>query len=661
MTSISSVPSSTTTSPSRSTVPHNTPGAALKGASTAFAKPPLKPKPTFPNYAGAHGALIAATKAGSQQSSPTYNPSFVGSLSRQSTGSSTRHSTASPSPSRWQPRNPSSTDMLHLPVDPAASRTISPSNIAATLAAARHTPMVHKLQQKPSQTHRAGEDMRDTMRGAHSAAQKAAAHKSSSDVIRQQEIASQGSITLPPPPQEKPTDETSIPPTSALVKMFEQARSTNGSDGSKSDTPGTEENTVPQPVILSPTPRRTFSIKKVEDERSVREAAKEVNQSMTGSSAPAPAPKPQRLSSIKSMNSEKQAASQKKVLPTRHVPQSNPINISALRPATDGGEQISPVSSYASAAETVDEVQETHVPKSKPEPRPPRRVRRSQTALGTATSVSPSKLMPHRLNRQNSLQRQMTAEPYMRPTSVPNSAYGRENLQRITAHMTGDSLANAIVGAALASSKNPSRQISPARAAAPPLPRRHERPGHMHHTFFGHKSRTPSPIKQPGKLRQTMRKDESSESSSDDNHHKRKGMFRRKHPNKHHEGARKRWRDAITIHERKRYEGVWAANKGLLISPATIEPHKRFGDESADVLDLVVRDIWARSRLQDHVLEEVWDLVDSRKVGRLTKEEFVVGLWLVDQRLKGRKLPTRVGESVWASVTGAGVKIRYKK
>jgi hypothetical protein len=185
-----------------------------------------------------------------------------------------------------------------------------------------------------------------------------------------------------------------------------------------------------------------------------------------------------------------------------------------------------------------------------------------------------------------------------------------------------------------------------------------------------------------------MRKDDSSSSEDESEKYKRKGTrvlgMGRKHPNKHHEGTRKRWRDTITERERKRYEGVWAANKGLYLmdkpqdrsvgssttaspSPAR-ESHSRSpvrqDDISSEVINLVVRDIWARSRLPDHVLEEVWDLVDTRGVGRLRREEFVVGLWLIDQRLKGRKLPLRVSESVWGSVRGAGVsgvKVRVGK
>lgn len=137
----------------------------------------------------------------------------------------------------------------------------------------------------------------------------------------------------------------------------------------------------------------------------------------------------------------------------------------------------------------------------------------------------------------------------------------------------------------------------------------------------------------------------------DDEYKKRGSYLLNKHPNKHHEGDRKRWRNEVTEQERKRYEGVWAANKGLLMPPndATC---------AVTVLNLVVRDIWQRSRLPDDVLEEIWDLVDGEKVGRLGKEEFVVGLWLIDQRLKGRKLPMKVSESVWFSVRRlSGIKV----
>jgi len=154
-------------------------------------------------------------------------------------------------------------------------------------------------------------------------------------------------------------------------------------------------------------------------------------------------------------------------------------------------------------------------------------------------------------------------------------------------------------------------------------------------------------------MRGPSRPDDDNDSGSGAHRQGRKNPLK-KHPNKHHEGDRKRWRDEVTERERKRYEGVWAANKGLYISdygtgrtffqpPATDAAKLR-------VLNVVVRDIWSRSRLSLNVLEEVWDLVDNQAIGMLAREEFVVGMWLIDQRLKGRKLPFKVSESVWASV-----------
>jgi len=219
--------------------------------------------------------------------------------------------------------------------------------------------------------------------------------------------------------------------------------------------------------------------------------------------------------------------------------------------------------------------------------------------------------------------------------------YNKLHPRRVTPLQTGDELANAIVASSLASSRAP----SPLKLEPPPVPTARRK-----HHVLGF-SRTPSPTKQLG-LRQTLRKAESSDSESeyDELHpygkHKKKRHLR-KHPNKHHEGDRKRWREAVTERERKRYEGVWAANKGIQC------------DVPDQVSNIVTRDIWSRSRLSDTVLEMVWDLVDSSCAGRLSRQEFVVGMWLIDQRLKGRKLPVKVSESVWASVRSLqGIKIR---
>ena len=154
-------------------------------------------------------------------------------------------------------------------------------------------------------------------------------------------------------------------------------------------------------------------------------------------------------------------------------------------------------------------------------------------------------------------------------------------------------------------------------------------------------------------MRTTMRKSRGEEEQEVDEGERRRGRKNlvKKHPNKHHEGDRKRWRDEVTARERKRYEAVWASNKGVYVG------NKHTSQTS--VCNLVVRDIYSRSRLHIDVLEEVYALVDRKQNGSLEREEFVVGLWLIDQRLKGRKLPIRVSESVWRSVgILGGIKVK---
>lgn len=195
--------------------------------------------------------------------------------------------------------------------------------------------------------------------------------------------------------------------------------------------------------------------------------------------------------------------------------------------------------------------------------------------------------------------------------------------------LTVDALANAMVASSLASSRAP----SPTKPSPLPPPRRHGKHSLFHH-HSQEESRTPSPAKG---MRQTMR--EPQKSDDEDEFRKHRSHRVRKHPNKHHEGDRKRYRNEVTERERKRYEGVWAANKGLLDA-----------DTSTVVINIIVRDIWKRSRLPDDVLEEVWNLVDTQGLGKLEREEFVVGLFLIDQRLKGNKLPFKVSDSIWSSV-----------
>jgi hypothetical protein len=227
--------------------------------------------------------------------------------------------------------------------------------------------------------------------------------------------------------------------------------------------------------------------------------------------------------------------------------------------------------------------------------------------------------------------------------------------------LTERSLADAIAAGSLASSRAPSptkidasltgsrRSRSHSHASLPHLP---------HHFLHNEKAsdvQTKSSHAPPRGLKHTLRKRSDHQDGDEEEVTKRgRKHFMRKHPHKHHEGDRKRWRDKVAERERRRYEGVWAANRGLFTfwedEPEFGESWKR-GPEYDLVVNVVVRDIWERSRLPKDVLEEIWDLVaTSEDAQALQRDQFVVGLWLIDQRLKGRKLPVRVSSDVWNSV-----------
>ncbi|OCL03626.1 hypothetical protein AOQ84DRAFT_347436 [Glonium stellatum] len=601
------------TGPTSSTTQYNVRDAALRGASSAFSKPPVKPKPLVNNYTGGNnGALVAATTAGTAHqrdfglSSPQNNLSPV---LRQWTGGSYR-----PSSSPVQPlTKPNSSGALDVPFDGISNRSSSPSNIAAKLAAARHSPIRPRPETSSSPLSQGREtEVRETLPPTGSVGTA----RARLNLLEGSSVGLKKSHTIGPTAMDndqkvfedvRATDDSPILPTNSLIKMFEKARPTTPVKQRPEQVPISHKAHVP---VKSPKPRRKIPLPLTED------SAVLVNDTNQGKEDYARTkPKPAGLATLK----------------------------------TTGESQKPPVK------------------------------RKSGILSEESTAIHhPSKSLSESLNTTQSTRLTTPPETFASPRSAstnsyqPTSSYQRQSLRQITPHMTGDSLANAMVGAALASSRNVSP--SPARSPAPPLPTRHQPKKHHHHPFH---SRSPSPTKpkpEPGKLRTTMRKEPSSSDSEDENdRYKRKGKrvlgVGRKHPNKHHEGARKRWRDTITERERKRYEGVWAANKGLFVAPAVqVKPkvlELNRGDEPSeaawDVHGLVVRDIWMRSRLPEYVLEEVWALVDGREIGRLRREEFVVGMWLIDQRLKGRKLPVKVGESVWGSVKGVGIRVKLGK
>jgi hypothetical protein len=175
-------------------------------------------------------------------------------------------------------------------------------------------------------------------------------------------------------------------------------------------------------------------------------------------------------------------------------------------------------------------------------------------------------------------------------------------------------------------------------------------------------------------LRQPISKSDDEDQRRHAHRHRKKPLGGKKHA--HHEGARRRWRDEITAKEKRRYEAVWASNRGLFLAPNFAHDwaggsaqeggdsehgRARDGEEANLVVNIAVRDIWGRSRLPPDELAEVWELVqrdkspDGRGRGALNKQEFVVGMWLIDQRLRGRKIPARVTESIWDSARGMSV------
>ncbi|CAK7216650.1 Increased rDNA silencing protein [Sporothrix bragantina] len=330
-------------------------------------------------------------------------------------------------------------------------------------------------------------------------------------------------------------------------------------------------------------------------------------------------------------------------------------------------------------------------------PAPPRpRIRdssatssRSLPKEGDLTSAGPSRAAssPSRGPPPVAPPRRSATALVARHTGDSPSPHRRPSAASTTAAMTAtsvDGLASAIMAGSLAAARHPTSSSSSMMVRSPssslPSSRSRTPPA------SAHSARSTSPVKRTGML-QTLRRDRV-HSDDDDydrdgtssgntqyrrSHYHRDGRLRQgkhhlshatpaalvgggRHRHKHHEGARRRWREAVSDRQRRRYEAVWASNRGSRgikgggdnDDGASVVAN----DDEETVPNVVVRDLWRRSRLPVDELAEVWDLVDETGTGRLTKAGFVVGLWLIDQRLRGRKIPARVSESVWTSARG---------
>lgn len=610
--------------------------AALLGATTAFGRPAGRPAPKVVDngYSGANGALVAAnTVRGSPGTSPNRAPSKSPArppLRPMSTGGSVGnvgHATGRTGSSLSISRVPN----LEPPTQ-AVNRghSKSPSQQAASLAAAR-APTPSAMGMKPDNARIA--PVTTYRPSAPPKPRRLSSMKSPQMSIEERKDDS----------KEMLPDDSPIPPTTSLVDLFERKASTNQASTFRNK---------PEPIIVK-----------------------------SSADLPIKSPKPVRTSGggITSMI-------QMEVDDKRHDPTEDDNDLTLFKTAEETSQisttkQDSSDESFASASEDMGPTSSIgDVRKWAPVPSP----LHSRTSTGRKGSL-PSPLRnpvsdaisipkPRQPVKANAPPLPDSFSPPIASPAVSSLAgqyHQRYPVRRMTPNMTGDQLADAMVAGSLASSRAP----SPRKNTEPPPPpaRRRHSYGHLNPLSL---VRTPSPAKTSG-MRHTMRKRDSSSDDEDgevDKRHpymKHKGKrIVRKHPNKHHEGDRKRWRDAVTERERKRYEGLWAANKGMHVSFTHAEHkilsshrHTHLQDAEVElgeqVSNIIVRDIWSRSKLPEQALEAVWDLVDEREVGRLNKEEFVVGMWLVDQKLKGRKLPVKVSGSVWASVRGLqGIKIR---
>ncbi|EPX74617.1 ENTH/VHS domain-containing protein [Schizosaccharomyces octosporus yFS286] len=102
-------------------------------------------------------------------------------------------------------------------------------------------------------------------------------------------------------------------------------------------------------------------------------------------------------------------------------------------------------------------------------------------------------------------------------------------------------------------------------------------------------------------------------------------------------------RFVIDENRRKVYEGLWAANKGYLLRGTDVAYPENY------ICDIVVRELWSRCGAPTSVLAYIYSLVDRSHIHMLNREEFIVGMFLIDQYLTGRKLPLKVPDSVWIS------------
>lgn len=214
----------------------------------------MKPKPLTNTYTGgSNGALLAATKVGSPRNAGVAGSSAP--LTRDWTGS---RSVSSQSV-RQSGSKSSSSHTLNV-ADDHYDRHPSPSNIAARLAAARHSPLPPMPQAANttivmSERHANERDVLPPSGSVGNVLARMETRKPIAQLQKRQDSfnAHAAATARPPTHHPKPTDDTPIPPTTSLVKMFEQNRPAS---------PAKPHNVAQHspPPMRSPKPQRTFKI-----------------------------------------------------------------------------------------------------------------------------------------------------------------------------------------------------------------------------------------------------------------------------------------------------------------------------------------------------------------------------------------------------------------
>ncbi|TGO55546.1 hypothetical protein BOTNAR_0242g00120 [Botryotinia narcissicola] len=383
-----------------------------------------------------------------------------------------------------------------------------------------------------------------------------------------------------------------------------------------------------------------------------------------------------RPTSSHTMESTESSSKESIKKPSLPPPRRTPVNLSA------SGDQSKTLPMHAPQPRSMQSPILTTAhrtePASESSTQPPRRSSTTKTARRSSKPTPPSRPPVSRQSYNNDADDDgssddsfvsASSQPKPKSPSLRAKIAEQKRLQssNYAPSMTAETLSNAMLAGYLASSRasTPSIPSGVIQPPAPPPPRR------LKKLFQSDHSRTPTPPQSSlsangvPTMKTTMRKPKTEkelrEEEGEGERRRAKKHLVKKHPNKHDEGNRKRWRDEITEKERKRYEALWASNKGLF--PYTVDHRGEMVEieGAADTVPgLVVKDLWERSRLGGDVLEEVWELVHGKgywgrdkekRYGRLERDEFVVGLWLIDQRLKGRKLPARVNHSIWVSAS----------